>query len=512
MGRPLTRPNILLIVADQLAARFLPAYGHRSIRAPSLDRLAQNGVVFERAYTNSPLCAPARATLMSGCLPSRTGVYDNAAEFRSAYPAFTHYLRLGGYRTCLIGKMHFVGPDQLHGFEERLTTDIYPADFGWTPDWTRPGERIDWWYHNMSSVKQAGTAAITNQLDYDDEVAFLANRRIHDFARQRQALPFCLTVSFTHPHDPYVAREPFWQLYQAEDIDDPAVPAQPYEALDPHSRRLFDACAIEEVAIGPDDIRRARHGYYANVSYVDKLIGELLASLRACDLYDDTIVVVTSDHGDFLGEYGLWYKMSFRDPSARVPLIVHAPARYAPRRVKACVSLADLLPTFVDFAEPGASAALVHPVDGRSLVDALAGGSPDPRPVIGEYLAEGVAAPMYMVVDDRWKYICCGDDAPQLFALDSDQNERVNRAESEPGQVAHFDRILAESFDIPRIRADVLASQKARLALFRALSKGKIFPWDYQPLQAASEQYTRNHRDVSETDAASRYPPAPPFP
>jgi len=505
-----TKPNILLIVADQLAARFLPAYGHRVIRTPALDRLAAEGVVFERAYTNSPLCAPARATLMSGCLPSRTGVYDNAAEFRSSYPAFTHYLRLAGYRTCLAGKMHFVGPDQLHGFEERLTTDIYPADFGWTPDWTRPGERIDWWYHNMSSVKQAGTAEITNQLDYDDEVAFLARRRIHDFARHRKDLPFCLTVSFTHPHDPYVARLPFWQLYREEDIDDPVIAPLPYAALDPHSRRLFDACAMKEAAIGPGDVRQARHGYYANVSYVDSLIDQLLATLRACDLAKDTIVVVTSDHGDFLGEAGLWYKMSFRDAAARVPLIVHAPARFAPGRVEAAVSLADLLPTFADFAEPGSSAQLAHPVDGRSLLGYLEAKPPGPRPVIGEYLAEAVAAPMYMIVDNGWKYVACGDDPVQLFNVIKDPHEQDNRADAEPQMTALFDRRVREGFDTGRIRAEVLASQKARLTLFRALTRGRIFPWDYQPLQAACEQYTRNHREVTETDSASRYPPAPP--
>ena len=176
------KPNLLIVVADQLAAPFLPAYGHPVVKTPNIDRLAREGVVFENMSSNSPLCAPARATFMSGLLSSNTGVYDNAAEFRSSIPTFAHYLRLEGYRTCLSGKMHFVGPDQLHGFEERLTTDIYPADFGWTPDWSKPQERIDWWYHNMTSVKQAGIAEITNQLEYDDEVAFLARRRIFDFA------------------------------------------------------------------------------------------------------------------------------------------------------------------------------------------------------------------------------------------------------------------------------------------------------------------------------------------
>lgn len=120
---------------------------------------------------------------MSGLLPSRSRVYDNAAEFAADIPTYAHHLRRAGYQTCLSGKMHFVGPDQLHGFEERLTTDIYPADFGWTPDYRKPGERIDWWYHNMGSVTGAGVAEITNQMEYDDEVAYHATRKIYDLGR-----------------------------------------------------------------------------------------------------------------------------------------------------------------------------------------------------------------------------------------------------------------------------------------------------------------------------------------
>ena len=144
---------------------------------------------------------------MSGQLPRRTRVYDNAAEFASDIPTYrASSARAPATRPRLSGKMHFVGPDQLHGFEERLTTDIYPADFGWTPDYRKPGERIDWWYHNLGSVTGAGVAEITNQLEYDDEVAYHATRKLYDLARGHDARPWCLTVSFTHPHDPYVAR------------------------------------------------------------------------------------------------------------------------------------------------------------------------------------------------------------------------------------------------------------------------------------------------------------------
>ncbi|MBV8566154.1 MAG: choline-sulfatase [Methylobacteriaceae bacterium] len=507
---PAEKPNILLIVADQLAAPFLPCYGHRVVKAPHIERLAADGVIFANAYTNSPLCAPARATLMTGGLPSRTAVYDNAAEFRSSIPTFAHYLRLEGYRTCLSGKMHFVGPDQLHGFEERLTTDIYPADFGWTPDWSRPGERIDWWYHNMTSVKEAGVAEITNQLEYDDEVAFLARRRLYDFARASDTLPFCLTVSFTHPHDPYIARPKYWNLYRDEDIDAPATDPVPYANMDAHGCRLHDMSAMCEHEIAEADVLAARHGYYAAISYVDDHIGALLATLEACNFAENTSVILTSDHGDFLGERGLWYKMSFREHAARVPLIVHARGRFRPSRVATPVAIADVLPTLVDLARPGASSALAAPIDGRSLLPALQGSSADPQAtVLGEYLAEGVCAPMVMVRQGRWKFIACGDDPDQLFDLEADPHENRNLA-ADPAwaaEAANLRAIVAARFDREAIRRDVMASQKARLSVFKALTKGKVFPWDYQPLRLAAEQYTRNHREVTATDVMSRYPP-----
>ena len=167
-----SRPNILIVMVDQLNGTLFPDGPADFLHVPHLKALAARSARFANNYTASPLCAPGRAAFMSGQLPSRTRVYDNAAEFASDIPTYAHHLRAAGYYTCLSGKMHFVGPDQLHGFEERLTTDIYPADFGWTPDYRKPGERIDWWYHNLGSVAGAGVAETTNQMEYDDEVAF----------------------------------------------------------------------------------------------------------------------------------------------------------------------------------------------------------------------------------------------------------------------------------------------------------------------------------------------------
>ena len=238
------RPNIVVIMADQLAPQFTGTYGHSIVQTPNLDGLAARGMRFDAAYCNSPLCAPARFAFMAGQLVTKIGAYDNAAEFPASIPTFAHYLRQLGYRTCLTGKMHFVGPDQLHGFEERLTTDVYPSDHAWTPNWDDPHERIDKWYHNMDSVKEAGSAATTFQLEYDEEVAFTAKRRIFDYAKYRD-LPFATTVSFIHPHDPYVARPEFWDCYEGVEINLPTSPL----AEDPHSVRLRSATEATDVSV-----------------------------------------------------------------------------------------------------------------------------------------------------------------------------------------------------------------------------------------------------------------------
>jgi choline-sulfatase len=363
----------------------------------------------------------------------------------------------------------------------------------------------------MSSVLEAGVAEITNQLEYDDEVAFHAVRRLFDHARYEPETPLCLCVSFTHPHDPYVARRRHWDLYGDDEIDLPAAPAVPDDRLDPHSRRLRKAIGLEGVEISEDDVRASRHGYYASLSYVDEKIGEVLDALGACGMADDTIVVFTSDHGDFLGEHGLFYKMSFREHSARVPLIVHAPGRFAARRVREPVSLADVPPTLAELARPGLAAELGGSLDGRSLVPLLKGEPENPDgAALGEYLAEGTIAPMLMVRRGRWKLIHAPGDPDQLFDLERDPLELENLAgrEEHAATLAALRDEVQARWDLAALERDVRESQRERLAVFGALQRGKRTPWDYQPLRDASTQYTRNTMDVAGRDRESRFPPA----
>ena len=499
----MTKPNILIFMVDQLNGTLFPDGPADWLHAPNLKKLAARSTRFQNAYTASPLCAPGRASFMSGQLPSRTRVYDNAAEFASDIPTYAHHLRRAGYQTCLSGKMHFVGPDQMHGFEERLTTDIYPADFGWTPDYRKPGERIDWWYHNMGSVTGAGVAEISNQMEYDDEVAYNATRKVYDLARGKDDRPWCLTVSFTHPHDPYVARKKYWDLYEDCDHLLPTVPAMDYADHDNHSKRIFDANDWRSFDIREEDVKRSRRAYFANISYLDDKIGEVMEALEGTR--QEAIILFVSDHGDMLGERGLWFKMSFFEGASRVPLMISAP-QMEPGLVRDPVSNIDVAPTLAELA--GVSMEEVAPwTEGESLVY-LGQGGERTAPVAMEYAAEASYAPLVSLRYGRWKYNRCALDPEQLFDLENDPHELTNLA----GDAAHqgtLNSLRAKSearWDLAVFDAQVRESQARRWVVYEALRNGDYYPWDYQPLQKASERYMRNHMDLNTVEEIARYP------
>jgi choline-sulfatase len=485
-----SRPNVLLIMADQLAAGCLSAYGHPLVHAPNLAALAASGTVFESAYCASPLCAPSRSAMLTGRRPSRIGVYDNAAELRADTPTIAHALRAAGYRTTLSGKMHFVGPDQLHGFEERLTTDVYPAGYEWTPDWRDGAHQHLPWYHNMASLRQTAVVESAMQTDYDDEVCFRAVQALRDRARSGDERPFFLVASFTNPHDPWEVRERHWKLYEGVALPPPRVPPIPRDRADPFSLRLRDMYEVDTDPLSAGDRERAVRGYLAAISYLDERVGELLSALRDTGAAGSTIVLFTADHGEMLGERGLWYKMAFFEGSARVPLIAAGPG-VAAARVATPVSQLDLLPTLAELCGASLDG---HDPDGCSIAAALAGEAAPPRPVVGEYLAEGVAAPAAMVRDGSLKLIRCPGDPDQLYDLAQDPLELENAA-ADPARAGDLERlgaVLDASWEVDAVRRDVLASQARRRAVWRALATGAHTPWDHQPWTDASRQFVRS--------------------
>jgi choline-sulfatase len=326
--------------------------------------------------------------------------------------------------------MHFVGPDQLHGFEERLTTDIYPADFGWTPDYRKPGERIDWWYHNLGSVTGAGVAEITNQMEYDDEVVFLATQKLYqlranvsDDANHR---PWCLTVSLSHPHDPYVARKQYWDLYE----HCPALEPETGFIAIRRAGYAF-AAAVPRQRLPVSRSRRAGASFAARLFRQHLLCRRqgrrILDVLERTRMLDDTIILFCSDHGDMLGERGLWFKMSFFEGSARVPLMIAGKGVRA-GLIEAPVSNLDVAPD------------ALRPRRHRHRRDHAV----DRRPVAAAAHAEGIAAHRACadgicggrlqraargIRDGRYKFVHCEIDPPQLFDLEADPLERDNLAD-----------------------------------------------------------------------------------
>ena len=376
-------------------------------------------MIFDSAYCNSPLCAPARAVFMTGQRASTNRVYDNAAEFRSDIPTFAHYLRRAGYFTILSGKMHFCGPDQLHGFEQRLTTDIYPADFGWTPDWTNFDERPSW-YHNMSSVTDAGPSVRTNQLDFDEEVVFAAQKKLYDLVRTGDGRPFCMVVSLTHLHDPFTITEEYWNLYRDDEIDLPRVRI-PVEAR-PHSKRLRFVCAQDAEPVTEAQIRAARHAY----------TGRSRSSTLRWAVPQDLARSPTHRRHDRHVPRRPWRNARRARPlvqdellrrfESRAPLLVSAPGRFTPRRIAKSVSPS----TSCRRSSTSPTTAPRRPTRRTSTAKAFCRifrASDGHDLVLGEYLAEGAVAPIVMIRQGRYKFVHCPADPDMLFDLAEDPDE-----------------------------------------------------------------------------------------
>ncbi|MEP1576963.1 choline-sulfatase [Roseibium album] len=487
-------PNILFLQVDQLTASALRAYGDRICHSPALDRLAENGVVFENAYCNFPLCAPSRFSMATGQLCSAVGAYDNAAEFSAEIPTYAHYLRVAGYQTALSGKMHFIGPDQFHGFEKRLTADLYPADFAWVPNWANEGKRDT---NDDRAVRIAGICERSVQIDYDEEVTFRAVQHIYDMARSSDERPFFLQVSYTHPHEPYLCRKEFWDLYEGKEIPMPMVSALSEQAHDPHSVRLLKDFGMLGIRFKDEDVSRAIRAYYGSISYLDSLISRVLDALSATGAAENTVVVFTSDHGEMLGERGMWFKKHFFEKALRVPLIVKAPW-IAAQRVSELTSLVDLLPTFGSLA---GSPAPVEPLEGIDLMDLLDKGNPPPqRPVYAEYLAEATPAPIFMIRRQNHKFISSSHDGIMLFDLAADPDELTNLATSEVHQplVEAFCEEVRTKWNETELVDAILLSQKRRALVRDAMNTGQKHLWNHGEKETDSVLWYRGVQGYNE--------------
>ena len=489
--------NILFLMADQLSPHALPFYGHPIVRAPHLQSIAERGTVFDSAYSNSPLCVPARMALMTGQFSSRVGVYDSGSELPATVPTMGHYLGLSGYETCLAGKCHFVGPDQQHGFEHRLNTDVEPADFTMTADWTRPDDILDW-YHTLKNVTAAGVAERSTHQEYDEETAYKATRWLFDWARKPDRRPFFLYVSFAHPHDPYVTPQRYWDLYDHRSIDMPAVAPIPVDERDFFGKWLYRHYDRSEFTLTDEHVRTARHAYYGSISFMDDLIGGILGALQRIRVLDNTTVVFCADHGDMLGERGLWYKMAPYERATRVPLVIAPAGGQDACRVTENVSLVDLMPTLLALAGGNTTVNPVEPIDGNSLLPLMLGDAADwPDEAACELFFEGLAEPALMLRKGRYKYVRCTRQVELLFDMVADPDE-LHDLSSDPSHrhilEALRGRVVAR-WDFQSLTQDILLSQRRRHLILQSMAARGGHSWDFQPFEDAAQLYYHDGSD-----------------
>lgn len=489
----LDKPNILFLQADQMASNVLPFYhGNGQAIAPNLEKLAKEGVVFENCYCSSPLCSPSRIGMFSGTRTCHNEVWGNGSEFHSDIPTMMHYLKKSGYRTVVSGKTHFIGADQLHGFDKRLTTDIYPSNFSWSIDWKpnvehRPGTSV-------KKLEVSGLCKTNNQILYDSEVQFRAVEFLRYEALQPKETPFFLHVSYTQPHESYQTTPKYWDMYDDVEIALPNQQPDSHQDMHPVTRWLSIHHGINQFPPSKEIILASRRAYYAMITHLDEYIGELVDELKALGLYEDTVIIFTSDHGDMLGERGMWFKRSFYDQSVKVPLIFHNPKRYMPKRLPHTVSLMDLMPTIAEIGQGNSELELRDHDDCESFKALLENGVSEWKDyAIIEYFGPGVEEPWLAIRKGAWKYVYTRNHEALLFNILEDPQEKQNLCKEKKYEslMGELHGILLDEVDVDAVTAKAVKNKQTRVFLHEILKESTGYRWDYQPEFDASKQYVR---------------------
>jgi choline-sulfatase len=423
-AKPPVKPNILVIMSDEHNASVLGCNGNNIVHTPNLDRLAEKGIAFDSCYCSSPLCVPSRLSFTSGKYASRVGAWSNSCWLPSAdYPSLPRAMNAAGYESVLCGKMHY-DKTRRYGFSEignmnksnktgrggrRKADDLKP----------KPG--ISKRFNDFHTADNSSVMAHDKKVTAGT-VEFLKNRRASD-------KPFFMLAGYLAPHFPLIVPEKYWRRYRGR-IQMPKIPEDHLESQPLNYKHLRIGFNIENV---PDNIvRKGRELYYGFTQWVDEQIGKVLDALADSEVADNTVVIYTTDHGENMGEHGLWWKNCMYEHAARVPLIVSWPARWkgGQRRTQAC-SLLDVVQTIAELGRADVPADW----NGDSMIDWLDNPSTDWKDLaVSEYYAHNIASGFAMIRKGRYKYVYhTPADAShpaerQLFDLQTDPGEFDNLA------------------------------------------------------------------------------------
>ncbi|MEJ7839672.1 MAG: sulfatase-like hydrolase/transferase [Thermomicrobiales bacterium] len=440
-----TRPNVLFLMSDEHRADVAGFMGNDIVRTPVLDRLAESGVVFTSAYTPSPICVPGRQSIMAGQFPRTSGCRDFSKDLPPGHMTFSKRFTQFGYQTVACGKLHHTGTDQMQGWSRRMGGDMYIAphfvedrDEASFEDLVRPLSKVKW--SDAKEIARAGVGtshysreddyAVQGAIDFIDEY-FTSPQ----YDREQPDRPVMLKVSLNQPHYPYQTTEERFAWYINR--------IRPFEGQEAFDHPFLSQRTVTPgVDVNEREIRRAVAAYYGMIETMDELMGRVLDRLEYVGQnLDDWIIIYTSDHGEMLGEHGIWEKQKFFEGSARVPLFIRYPGHFdGGRRISQNVSLCDLFSTMCDLS----GIPVPEGLDSRSLVSLLNNGDSGwDNEAVSQFGQHNL-----MIKRDQLKYQWYGPDMPEvLFDLERDPDERTN-AITNPLHTAMLDQF--------RIRRDEL--------------------------------------------------------
>jgi arylsulfatase len=368
------RPNILFLISDQQRPDSMGCYGSPLLATPNLDRLAREGVVFDNCYVQNPLCCPSRYSVLTGRYPHAHRVRSNWYAPREGEVSFGHRLGRAGYGTAMIGKMHLTPWQDTFGFDGRIIAEAKfhtdcPDDyqsFLLGHGWDR--RRL---YDTASREYLEHCTAVPSKVGADLHIDSFVGRSVCEYLRRAEG-PFCLFASFLSPHNPFDPPAPYDTMFldasfPPRNMAEGEVTRKPREAYEYINRRLKWPYSTDRI---PTDVLQRMNAYYhGTCTLIDDWIGRIVEVLKERGQYEDTVLVYSTDHGELMGDHGLVFKQAFYEQSVRVPLIVHSPSRFAPRRIGDLAEWIDLFPTFCELGctDPGPGN------QGRSLVPLLEG-------------------------------------------------------------------------------------------------------------------------------------------
>ena len=454
----MSRPNILLLFSDEHSFRFFghvsEADGGEPAHTPALDELAERATVFTDAYCQMPLCTPSRICMLTGREVRGAGAWENGSVLRPELPTLPGALRDAGYATALVGKMHLGGTQQFVGFQHRPYGDLTGMCGHQGEPIPTPAGGIRERTRGATGVTQIPETLIQDEVVAGETGAFI---REHSAANPDQ--PWFVCAGFSRPHFPLTAPQRHLDRYWRDGVTEPRVPAAGDAYDHPMSVGMRDGFLAGEV--DRDEMMHARACYFACVSYLDEIIGDLLARLDLEELLDDTIIVYTTDHGELAGEHGVWWKNGWYEGCTRVPLIVSTPAQRggdgAPIRCETPVGLTDLMPTLLALAGADAPDSL----DGADLSATVTSGSAAPdRPIVCDALTPrwGEGTEFRMVRRGQYKYVRFRAAAPLAFDLAADPGEQHNllKAGDVPAAVTELAAFAESSIDFDAAETEYL--------------------------------------------------------